>query len=390
MGPVPAGEISVRPHPHIHLATVTYLFDGEIHHRDSLGSHQTIQPGAINWMSAGKGIVHSERSEHTVAIHGLQLWVGLPRAAEDTDPTFVHYPEATLPTFDADGAHVRVLVGSTYGVTSPVKTLSPMFYLDVRLDAGARLGVPGGHEERAVYVVEGVVIVGNERVETGQLAVFAKTATPVIATEHGARVVLLGGEPLDGPRYMWWNFVSSDKDRIIEAAHAWRDGKFPKVPGDDVEFIPAPPEDPHFSTGGYHAPSDDELRKILDEAKTIAMVGASNNPDKASHGIMKYLLDAGYHVIPVNPKETDVLGQRAVASLRDITEPVDVVDVFRKAEDTPPIADEAVAIGAKVLWLQTGISNDDAAAKALAGGLQVVMNMCMGATHRRLQIARKA
>ena len=191
---------------------------------------------------------------------------------------------------------------------------------------------------------------------------------------------------------MWWNFVSSDKARVIEAAHAWRDGKFPKVPGDDVEFIPAPPDDPRFAggSGDYHPASDDELRQILVDTKTIAMVGASNNPEKPSHGIMKYLLGAGYRVIPVNPKETEVLGQRAVASLRDITEPVDVVDVFRKSQDTPPIADDAVAIGAKVLWLQIGISNDDAAAKALAGGLQVVMNTCMGATHRRLQIARKA
>jgi redox-sensitive bicupin YhaK (pirin superfamily)/predicted CoA-binding protein len=389
MGPVPAGEITVRPHPHINLATVTYLFDGEIHHRDSLGSHQTIQPGAINWMSAGKGIVHSERSEHAAPMHGLQLWVGLPRAVEDSDPTFVHYPEATLPTFDADGAHVRVLVGSTYGATSPVKTLSPMFYLDVRLDAGARLGVPSGHEERAVYVVEGAITVGTDRIETGQLAVFARNATPVLTSEAGARVVLLGGDPLDGPRYVWWNFVSSDKARIIDAAHAWRERKFPKVPGDDVEFIPAPPDDPHFA-GRYHSPSDEALRQVLADTKTIAMVGASSNPEKDSHGIMKYLLGAGYRVIPVNPKETEVLGQRAVASLRDITEPVDVVDVFRKAEDTPAIADDAVAIGAKVLWLQVGISNDDAAATALAGGLQVVMNMCMGATHRRLQIARKA
>lgn len=390
MAPMAAGEINVRPHPHIHLATVTYLFEGEIHHRDSLGSHQAIQPGAVNWMSAGKGIVHSERSEGHTPMHGLQLWVGLPRAAEDSDPTFVHYPSESLPTFDADGAHVRVLVGSSYGAVSPVKTLSPMFYLDVKLDPGARLGVPGGHAERAVYVVAGVVEIGGERVETGQLAVFTKGSSPVMASERGAHVVVLGGEPLDGPRYMWWNFVSSSKERIVEAAHAWRDAKFPVVPGDEVEFIPAPPEDPHFAAASYHAPSDEEVRKILEQTKTIAMVGASANPEKPSYGIMKYLLGAGYRVIPVNPNETEVLGQRAVKSLRDIAEPVDIVDVFRKSEDTPFIADDAVAIGAKVLWLQLGISNDEAATKAFAGGLQVVMNMCMGATHRRLRIEPKA
>jgi redox-sensitive bicupin YhaK (pirin superfamily)/predicted CoA-binding protein len=389
MGPEEAGEISVRPHPHIHLATVTYLFDGAIHHRDNLGSHQVIEPGAINWMTAGKGIVHSERSQGAGRMHGLQLWVGLPRAVEESAPAFTHYPAAALPSFSADGAHVRVLVGTTYGVSSPVHTLSPMFYLDVKLDPGARLGMPGGHEERAVYVIDGEASIDDTRLEPGKLAVVARNATPVISSEIGARLVLLGGAPLDGPRYMWWNFVSSSKDRIIQAAHDWRAGKFPVVPGDDQEFIPAPPEDPNFAAT-YHQPSDEQLRKILVEAKTIAMVGASNNPAKPSHGIMAQLLRAGYRVIPVNPNETEVLGQRAVASLRDITEPVDVVDVFRKSEDTPAIADDAVAIGAKALWLQIGVINEDAAARALTKGLQVVMDTCIGATHRRLQIAPKS
>jgi redox-sensitive bicupin YhaK (pirin superfamily) len=256
MGPEEASEISVRPHPHIHLATVTYLFDGEIHHRDSLGSHQVITPGAINWMHAGRGIVHSERSEvhrqrsevdRKLTMHGLQLWVGVPAAHEESDPSFVHYPADTLPVFDANGANVRVLVGSAYGVTSPVTTLSPMFYLDVRLTPGARLGVPGGYEERAAYVIDGAVTVGTDRIERGNLAVFARGSSPVITTERGARLALLGGEPLDGPRYMWWNFVSSSRERIIEAAHQWRAGAFPKVPGDDDDSIPAPDEDPHFA-----------------------------------------------------------------------------------------------------------------------------------------------
>jgi redox-sensitive bicupin YhaK (pirin superfamily)/predicted CoA-binding protein len=389
MGPEEASEIAVRPHPHIHLATVTYLFEGSIHHRDNLGSHQVIEPGAINWMTAGKGIVHSERSQGAARMHGLQLWVGLPRATEESDPTFTHYPATTLPSFSADGAHVRVLVGTTYGVSSPVHTLSPMFYLDVKLEPGARLGMPGGHEERAVYVVEGEANLGDTRIEPGTLAVVGRGANPVISSEIGARLVLLGGAPLDGPRYMWWNFVSSSKERIIAAAHDWRAGKFPVVPGDDKEFIPAPPEDPNFAAT-YHHPSDEQLRAILTEAKTIAMVGASNNPSRPSHGIMAQLLKAGYRVIPVNPNDAEVLGQRTVASLREIAEPVDIVDVFRRSEDTPAIADDAVAIGAKVLWLQLGVANEDAAARALTKGLKVVMDTCIGATHRRLQIAPKS
>src|SRR5690606_15110797 len=151
--------------------------------------------------------------------------------------------------------------------------------------------------------------------------------------------VMLGGEPLDGPRYIWWNFVSSRPDRILDAANLWRQEKFMTIPDDNAERMPAPEDDPHFALR-YHLPSDDELRKILVDAKTIAMVGASSNPARASNEIMKRLLDAGYRVIPVNPRETEVLGQRAVAALTDITEPVDVVDVFRKSEDTPPIADD--------------------------------------------------
>lgn len=247
MGPEEVGEIAVRPHPHLHLATVTYLFAGEIHHRDSLGFHQVIEPGAINWMNAGRGIVHSERSQGKRRMHGLQLWVGLPQAAEDSDPDFVHYAADVLPTFSDGGAHARVLVGSAHGVTSPVKTASPMFYVDIRLDDGARVGLPGGYEERAAYVVAGAVTIGSERFEPGQLVIFAREATPTIVGDGPARLVLLGGAPLDGPRYIWWNFVSSSRERIIEAAHAWREGKFPKVPGDEIELIPAPDDDPHFA-----------------------------------------------------------------------------------------------------------------------------------------------
>jgi redox-sensitive bicupin YhaK (pirin superfamily)/predicted CoA-binding protein len=389
MGPEKSADMEVRPHPHLHLATVTYLLEGEVHHRDSLGSHQVIHPGAINWMTAGTGIVHSERTQRAMRMHGLQLWVGLPKAHEDSAPNFTHYPAEGMPTFTESSAQVRVLVGDAYGATSPVKTLSPMFYVDAKIDAGGRVAVPTGHVERAVYVVAGEVQVDGAKLGRGQLGLIAREARPAIEAPGGARVVMIGGEPLDGPRYRWGNFVSSSQDRILAAAHDWRAGKFPKVPGDETELIPAPPDDPRFA-GMYHHPSDEQLRKILEDTNTIAMVGASSNPARPSHEIMERLLAAGYKVIPVNPNETEILGQRAVASLRDIKGPVDVVDVFRKAEDTPPIADDAAAIGAKVLWLQKGVANEDAAARAYANNMLVVMDTCMGATHRRLHIAPKS
>jgi hypothetical protein len=387
IGPEEAGEIAVRPHPHLHLATVTYLFAGEVHHRDSLGSHQVIRPGAINWMTAGRGIVHSERSHGRMPLHGFQLWVGLPRAVEDVEPAFEHYPAEVLPELHEAGAHVRVLAGTVGGVTSPVKTLSPMCYADVRLEPGARFALPTGHAERAVYVALGALAFGTERIEPGRMAVFSRDASPTLVADGPTRLVILG-EPLDGPRYIWWNFVSSDKQRIIDAAHAWREGKYPHIPGDEVDLLPAPDEDPHFAQA-YREPTDDDLRRILTEARVVAMVGASSDPAKPSHDVMTYLLGAGYRVIPVNPKESEVLGQRAYARLSDIPEPVDVVDVFRRSEETPPIAGEAVEIGAKVLWLQLGITSDDAAARALAGKLDVVMDKCMGATHRRLKLPHK-
>jgi redox-sensitive bicupin YhaK (pirin superfamily) len=247
MGPEEAGDIAVRPHPHINLATVTYLFDGSIHHRDNLGTHQVIEPGAINWMNAGRGIAHSERSQQRMRMHGLQLWVGLPKAQEESEPSFVHYPSDVLPTFAERGAHARILVGSLHGVPSPVTTYSPMFYVDVRLDAGAQIAVPTGYEERAAYVVEGAVTIGGQRLESHNMAVVARDASPVVEADGPARLVFLGGAPLDGPRYIWWNFVSSSKDRIHDALGDWRGGKFGKIPGDEVEFIPAPDEEPHLA-----------------------------------------------------------------------------------------------------------------------------------------------
>ena len=392
MLPADAGKLAVRPHPHINLGTVTYLFEGEILHRDSLGSKQLIQPGAINWMSAGHGIVHSERTPagaESRPHHGIQLWVGLPRAKEESDPTFKHYPADTLPIVADKTATSRVLIGNALGATSPVETFWPMFYVDVALQPGGRVALPSGYAERALYVISGAALVAGQRIEPCKMATFARGADLVIEADGPTRLVMLGGDPLDGPRYIWWNFVSSRPDRIIDAANLWRQEKFVPIPDDNAEFIPAPEDDPHFALR-YHPPSDDELRKILVGAKTIAMVGASSNPARPSNEIMKRLLDAGYRVIPVNPRETDVLGQRAMAALTDITEPVDIVDVFRNADDTPPIADDAVKIGAKTLWLQLGVANEEAAVRALRGGLTVVMDTCIGATHRRLQIPRKS
>lgn len=396
MGPEEDASIAVRPHPHLHLATVTYLFDGAIRHRDSLGSNEVIQPGAINWMNAGKGIVHSERSDERIKTHGLQLWVALPKSDEDSRPAFDHYPAQILPAFRDGGTNVRVLAGTAHGLTSPVKTKSPLFYLDVVLEPGARVQLPD-YAERAAYVIEGEAHVAGsaDRVMPRQMAVFSKGDATELVAEGPTRLVLLGGEPLDGPRYIWWNFVSSDADRIIEAHHRWRDGKFPKVPGDEVEFIPAPEEEPHF-VYQYKRPDDQQLTKLLTEARTIAMVGASNNPDKPSHRIMKQLLDHGYRVIPVNPKETEVLGQRAVSSLDELkdkldelgVERIDIVDVFRKSEDTPPIADDAAKLGTKALWLQLGVTNDEAAYRAHQHGMTVVMDTCIGATLKRLGLPK--
>jgi redox-sensitive bicupin YhaK (pirin superfamily) len=248
MGPIADHAVAVRPHPHLHLATVTYLFEGELVHRDSIGSHQTITPGAINWMVAGRGIAHSERSRVPARMHGLQIWVGLPRAHEDTAPAFQHAPVDSLPVLDERGVHARVLLGSAFGVTSPVATLSPMFYVDAHLAAGSELAVPAGHTDRAVYVIDGEVTIDDAVLAPRHMAVLAQNATPVLRAARAARVMLLGGEPLDGPRYMWWNFVSSSRERITAAAEDWRAGRFATIPGDDVEFVPAP-DGPRFASG---------------------------------------------------------------------------------------------------------------------------------------------
>lgn len=248
MGPAelaPGKGLDVRPHPHIGLATVTYLFEGEIVHRDSLGSHQTIRPGDINWMTAGRGIVHSERTGPDLRkagskVEGLQLWVALPRSDEETAPEFHHHPAETLPAVEREGARIRVLAGAAYGQTSPVRTFSPLFYVDVVMPAGCTLVVPREYEERAVYVVAGRIECESEHASPGRMLVFAPGADVTLRAESDARVALVGGAPIDGERHVWWNFVSSSKARIEQAKRDWKERRFAKVPGDDDEFIPLP------------------------------------------------------------------------------------------------------------------------------------------------------
>jgi hypothetical protein len=247
MGPAEflLGEgLDVRPHPHIGLATVTYLFEGEILHRDSLGTLQPIRPGDVNWMTAGRGIAHSERTAPEVRaagarLFGIQAWVALPAAAEETEPDFAHLGRDELPVVTGEGKRVRIVAGSLYGERSPAATLSAMFYADAALAAGAALPLPAEHEERAVYVASGAVEVAGDRFEAGQLLVFRPGDAITLAAPVPARLLLLGGEPMDGPRHIWWNFVSSRKDRIEQAKADWRAGRFTPVPGES-ELIPLP------------------------------------------------------------------------------------------------------------------------------------------------------
>jgi redox-sensitive bicupin YhaK (pirin superfamily) len=236
--------IDVRPHPHIGLATVTYLFEGEILHRDSLGFVQAIRPGAVNWMTAGKGIVHSERTgpeerQRQTRLHGIQSWVALPQSHEETEPAFHHHPADTLPEIAQDGATMRLIAGSAYGKESPVQTFSEMFYLDARLQAGAALALPDEHAERAVYIVEGAVAIADETYKAGRMVVFMAEAPVHVEARADARLMLLGGATMDGPRHIWWNFVSSSKERIEQAKKDWQDKRFAPVPG-ETERIPLP------------------------------------------------------------------------------------------------------------------------------------------------------
>ncbi|MCI0571558.1 MAG: pirin family protein [Myxococcaceae bacterium] len=239
--------IDVRPHPHIGLATVTYLFEGEVLHRDSLGTVQHIRPGEVNWMTAGRGIVHSERTppEARAAggrLSGIQMWVALPKTHEEAEPAFVHHHAGELPVLDGEGARVRLIAGALFGRRSPVRTFSDMFYADVTLDEASRFSLPAEHEERAVYIAEGRVEVDGVTFNSGELLVFRPRAEAVIRAAAPTRMLLLGGEPMDGPRHMFWNFVSSSKERLEQAKSDWREGRFARVP-QETELIPLP-EDP--------------------------------------------------------------------------------------------------------------------------------------------------
>jgi hypothetical protein len=245
MGPAvfpPGHGIAVRPHPHIGLATITYLFEGEIVHRDSLGYRQVIQPGAVNLMTAGRGIVHSERHSEgvgvTTRLHGIQSWIALPLELEETEPTFLHYPASTLPELESGGCTVRVIMGSAYGLQSPVLTYSPTLYLEATLKTNAKLALLDEAAERAVYVVAGRVDVGGNAYGEGTLAVLRGGVTVSLEAETEARVIVIGGASV-GPRHIWWNFVSSSEARIERAKQDWAEKRMGSVPGDD-EFIPLP------------------------------------------------------------------------------------------------------------------------------------------------------
>jgi redox-sensitive bicupin YhaK (pirin superfamily) len=249
MGPTllgPGEGLDVAPHPHIGLAAVTYLFTGELEHRDSLGVVQSIRPGAVNWMTAGSGIVHSERTPAALRpqespLFGIQSWVALPERHEETAPTFEHRAQAELPLLEAEGKRVRLIAGSLYGARAPVPALSDMFYADASLEQGVRLAVPAEHEERAVFIVDGSVEVaqGGDTFSAGQLVVFRTGAAITLRALTPSRLMLLGGEPMEGPRYIWWNFVSSSRERIEQAKEDWKMGRFQPVP-EETEFIPLP------------------------------------------------------------------------------------------------------------------------------------------------------
>jgi redox-sensitive bicupin YhaK (pirin superfamily) len=248
MGPVdlePDHGMDVRPHPHIGLATVTYLFEGEIVHKDTLGSDEAIRPGAVNWMVAGRGVAHSERTgpearKHGSRVHGIQSWVALPLDHEQTVPDFRHVDARSIPETSRDAVRLRVLAGKAYGLTSPIPVLSPTLYVEAVMPAGARLALPEEHSERACYVVDGSVTCEGRTLEEADMAIARPGASVVVRADRPSRVMLLGGAPLAGDRHIWWNFVASSEQRIEQAKRDWKEGRFGKIPGDEVELVPLP------------------------------------------------------------------------------------------------------------------------------------------------------
>ena len=250
-------SMDVLPHPHIGLSTVSYLFGGQVTHRDSLGVQQIIKPGEVNWMTAGSGIAHSERFEEPGALAGgelemIQTWVALPENNEEDAPSFTNYKPEELPIFTDTGIWMRLIAGNAYGLRNDVKIHSPLFYLHVVLDAGAKLGLPGEHVERGIYIAKGSIEVNGIIYITGQMLVFSQGADPVIHAKQKATLMLLGGEHV-GDRYIWWNFVSSRKERIEQAKADWKEGRIQLPPTDNLEFIPLP-DDKTKPAGGPPAP----------------------------------------------------------------------------------------------------------------------------------------
>ncbi len=243
--PSDPSAMDVLPHPHIGLSTITYLFGGQVTHRDSLGVEQIIRPGEVNWMTAGKGIAHSERFEDTSVLNGememIQTWVALPEKDEETEPAFHNYTTSQLPIFTDKGVWMRLIAGNAYGLNNDVKTHSPLFYLHVVLDRGARFALPNEHSERGFYIAKGSIELSGTSYEQGQMLVFKKGVDPVIMANEDTTLMLCGGEPL-GERFIWWNFVSSRKERIELAKEDWKQGRIKLPPNDDKEFIPLPVE----------------------------------------------------------------------------------------------------------------------------------------------------
>lgn len=238
-----ASALDVLPHPHIGLSTVSYLFGGQVTHRDSLGVEQVIRPGEVNWMTAGRGIAHSERFEDPASLAGglemIQTWVALPEKDEEAAPSFNNYSPEQLPVFTDKGTWMRLIAGNAYGLGNEVKTSSPMFYLHVVLEAGAKFSLPQEHSERAIYIVKGSIEISGTRHGPGRMLVFSKGVDPVIHAREHSTLMLLGGEPL-GERFIWWNFVSSRKERIEQAKEDWKQGRIILPPNDNKEFIPLP------------------------------------------------------------------------------------------------------------------------------------------------------
>lgn len=243
---VPGQGLDVRPHPHIGLATVTYLFEGAILHRDSLGSVQAIHPGDVNWMTAGQGIAHSERTPAALrmsgsSLHGIQTWVALPKEHEKAPASFEHHPVANLPTIAMPGITLRIIAGTAFGKTSPAATFSDLFYVVAEMEGGSSLAIPTEHEERAVYLVDGEITVEGEPFEIRHMGVLPSGREITIEATAKARVMLLGGKPMDGDRFIWWNFVASSREAINEAKQRWREQRFGSIP-DETEWIPLPDE----------------------------------------------------------------------------------------------------------------------------------------------------